>query len=66
MHTFATLDFSYPQPPGEPYPLPPYFPYFLRCDEQLAAGLPSGWVVKADSSWTSSWLLYNGKNWNGT
>jgi hypothetical protein len=66
LHTFATLDFPYTNPPGLMYPSPPYFTYFLRCDEQLAAGLPSGWAIKADSVWTTSWLLYNGQDFNET
>jgi hypothetical protein len=66
LHTFATLDFPYTNPPGVMYPSPPYFTFFLRCDEQLAAGLPSGWAIKADSVWTTSWLLYNGQEFNGT
>jgi len=64
-HTFATLDFNFSNPPGDRFQYPPYFTYFLKCDEDLQAGLPNGWHV-IQSVWTPSWLIYNGENYNGT
>ena len=63
-HAFATLDFNSTSCP--PLYEPPYFTAFQRCDAMLAAGLPSGWVLKTDSQWTPSWLIYNKANYNGT
>ena len=65
-HIFATLEFEYVNRPDAPYPLPPYFTYFLACDQRLAAGLPHGWAIKQASVWTPTWLFYNGQQWNGT
>ena len=64
-HTFATLDFNFSNPPGDRFQDPPYFTYYLKCDEDLQAGLPNGWHV-IQSLWTPSWLIYNGQNYNGT
>ena len=60
-HTFATLDFAHtPQPPLYD---PPDFPYFLDCGSALAAGLPGGWAIKADSIWTPAWLIFTGDDY---
>jgi len=64
-HTFATLDFNFSNPTGDRFQEPPYFTYFLKCDEDLQNGLPNGWHV-IPSLWTPSWLIYNGQNYNGT
>ena len=60
LHTFATLAFNATKPVGDPDYDAPYFTYFLRCDAQLASGLPTGWQIKNDSVWTPAWLFYNG------
>lgn len=64
MRTFATLDFNSAACP--PIYVPPYFTAFQRCDAQLAAGLPSGWVLATGSPWTPAWLIYNAQGFNGT
>jgi len=52
-HTFATLDFNFSNPTGDRFQEPPYFTYFLKCDEDLQNGLPNGWHV-IPSLWTPS------------
>lgn len=63
-HYFATLSFNYSSNTTIVYP--PYFPYFLGCTDTLLADLPAGWNVMNNSSFSPSWLLYNGQDFNGT
>lgn len=63
-HTFATLQFRVNSSEYVVFDSPP-FPIFLECDERLAAGLPAGWKVIAESEWTPAWLLYNNQSFRG-
>jgi len=66
VHTFATLSFNYTNPSSSPLLLPPYFPYYLSCTKNLTDGLPDGWAVVTTSSFSPSWLIFNGAGFNGT
>jgi len=63
-HTFATLQFRVNASDYIVFDSPP-FPFFLECDARLAAGLPTGWKLVAESEWTPAWLLYNNQSFRG-
>ena len=64
--TLATLTFDAQPTFPTSLLLPPYFTDFLACDARLAAGLPSGWVLNASSTWTPSWFYFQARGFNGT